>query len=199
MSKKVGTYLTYALVLLILLGVIGVVITFTRGGTTSFKTFYAVYEDKMLFGNEELELTAGKDLQFDVKYTFDAATKDTKKDFFVSIIPHATDENKFSYTVNGEECVWDKKLERDMSSAFGLTKTDTGFKINIPYEMNMTKCLSAMHPDSEIKVDETVDMTKVAYFAIKIVSYNEESTIILPFKIQLSAADIVITPDSIVF
>lgn len=199
MNKKVGTYLTYALVLFILLGVIGVVLTFTRGGTTTFKTFYAIHEGKMLFGNEELELTAGKDLQFDVKYTFDAAIKDTKKDFYVSIIPYATDDNKFTYTVNGEEYVFDKESESDVSSCFGLTKTDSGFEINIPYEMNMTTCLAAMHPDSEIKVDETVDMTKVAYFAIKIVSYNEESTIILPFKIHLSAADIVISPDSIVF
>lgn len=199
MSKKIGTYLTYGLVLLILVGVIGVVLTFTRGGTTTFKTFYATYEGKMLFGNEELELTAGKDLQFDVKYTFDAAIKDTKKDFYVSIISYGTDENEFTYTVDGEEYVFDKESESDVSSCFGLTKTESGFKMKIPYEMTMTTCLAAMHPDSEIKVDETVDMTRVAYFAIKIVSYNEESTIILPFKIHLSAADIVITPDSIIF
>lgn len=181
-KKKVSKIIAYVLLAAVLVMTAGLVLTFTRGGTTSFKTFYAEHNGKKLFGDEQLSLVPEEELRFDVKYTFDALVEDEEKDYSVSIITYGTKENQFTYTVNGQPYGFDEKTEVDVSDYFNLKKEEDHFTMELPKDFSMSAVLSRVHEGSMINVAESVDVCAGWYFAIKIQSYNEENTIILPFR-----------------
>lgn len=181
-KKKVSKIIVYVLLAAVLIMTAGLVLTFTRGGTTSFKTFYAEHNGKKLFGDEQLSLVPEEELRFDVKYTFDALVEDEEKDYSVSIITRGTKDNQFTYTVNGQPYGFDEKTEVDVSEYFNLKKEEDHFTMELPKDFSMTSVLSRVHEGNILKVAESVDVSADWYFAIKIQSYNEENTIILPFR-----------------
>lgn len=193
--KKIGTIIAYVLILLVLAGAIGAVVVFTNGGTTEFKTFYVKYDGEMILTDTEKQLPADNELNFEVKYTFENITGSETKDFFVSVVANVTEDTDFEYSVNGETLAFSKLTETDFSKCFALVKTESGFKIKIPYSVDMQTCLSSVHTGKAVTVDESVDMTKTPYFAIKVVSYNEKSTILIPFTVYKGVSGIILTPD----
>lgn len=181
-KKKVSKIIAYVLLAAVLIMTAGLVLTFTRGGTTSFKTFYAEHNGKKLFGDEKLSLVPGEELRFDVKYTFDTLVEDEEKDYSVSIITHGTKDNQFTYTVNGQPYGFDEKTEVDVSEYFNLKKEEDHFTMELPNNFSMAAVLSQVHEGKTIEVAKSVDISAGWYFAMKIQSYNEESTIIVPFR-----------------
>lgn len=181
-KKKVSKIIVYVLLAAVLIMTAGLVLTFTRGGTTGFRTFYAEHNGKKLFGDEELSLVPGEELRFDVKYTFDALVEDEEKDYSVSIITYGTKDNQFTYTVNGQPYGFDATTEVDVSDYFNLKKEEDHFTMELPNNFSMASVLGRVHTGKVIEVAKSVDVCAGWYFAIKIQSYNEESTIILPFR-----------------
>lgn len=181
-KKKVSKIIAYVLLAAVLIMTAGLVLTFTRGGTTSFKTFYAEHNGKKLFGDEKLSLVPGEELRFDVKYTFDTLVEDEEKDYSVSIITHGTKDNQFTYTVNGQPYGFDEKTEVDVSEYFNLKKEEDHFTMELPNNFSMAAVLSQVHEGKTIEVAKSVDISAGWYFVMKIQSYNEESTIIVPFR-----------------
>ena len=181
-KKKVSKIIAYVLLAAVLIMTAGLVLTFTRGGTTSFKTFYAEHNGKKLFGDEKLSLVPGEELRFDVKYTFDALVDEEEKDYSVSIITYGTKENQFTYTANGQPFGFDATTEVDVSDYFNLKKEEDHFTMELPNNFSMAAVLSQVHEGKTIEVAKSVDISAGWYFAMKIQSYNEESTIIVPFR-----------------
>lgn len=181
-KKKVSKIIAYVLLAAVLIMTAGLVLTFTRGGTTSFKTFYAEHNGKKLFGDEKLSLVPGEELRFDVKYTFDALVDEEEKDFSVSIITYGTKDNQFTYTANGQPYGFDATTEVDVSDYFNLKKEEDHFTMELPNSFSMGAVLSQVHEGKTIEVAKSVDISAGWYFAMKIQSYNEESTIIVPFR-----------------
>lgn len=181
-KKKVSKIIAYVLLAAVLIMTAGLVLTFTRGGTTSFKTFYAEHNGKKLFGDEKLSLVPGEELRFDVKYTFDALVDEEEKDYSVSIITYGTKENQFTYTANGQPYGFDATTEVDVSDYFNLKKEEDHFTMELPNSFSMGAVLSQVHEGKTIEVAKSVDISAGWYFAMKIQSYNEESTIIVPFR-----------------
>lgn len=199
MSKKILTALGYIAVLLLLAGVIAFIAVFTRGFTSEFATFYVVHASENIFAESDTKtLTADTELRFDVKYTFGDLADEESGDFTATIVPYITDDTYFAYLLDGEERSFDDEAETDFSAYFGLVKYDGYFTINIPYGADMTACLQSVHEGMTVTVDETVDITALPYFALKVVSYNGESTVLIPFVVYKSADGIVITPDEII-
>lgn len=193
--KKIANYIVYGAIILALVAVIGFVAVFTRGGTTDFKTFYAKYDGEMILGDTQKALPANKELTFEVKYTFDNVVKSETKDFFVSVVPNVTEETDFACSVDGESVSYSELSDTDFSKCFALVKTESGFTMNIPYAIDMQSCLSAVHTGKTVIVDDSVDITKTPYFAIKLTSYNEKSTIRIPFTVEKDVSNIVLIPD----
>lgn len=150
----------------------GLVLTFTRGGTTSFKTFYAEHNGKKLFGDEKLSLVPGEELRFDVKYTFDALVDEEEKDYSVSIITYGTKDNQFTYTANGQPYGFDATTEVDISDYFNLKKEEDHFTMELPNNFSMAAVLSQVHEGKTIEVAKSVDISAGWYFAMKIQSYK---------------------------
>ena len=181
-KKKVSKIIAYVLLAAVLIMTAGMLLTFTRGGTTSFKTFYAEHNGKKLFGDEQLSLTPGEEHRFDVKYTFDAFVEEEEKEYSVSIITFGREENQFTYTANGQPYGFDETTEVDVSEYFNLKKEEDHFTMELPADFSMASVLSHIHEGKVIEVAKSVDISAGWYFALKIQSYNEESTIILPFR-----------------
>ena len=181
-KKKVSKIIAYVLLAAVLIMTAGLVLTFTRGGTTSFKTFYAEHNGKKLFGDEQLSLPGGEEQRFDVKYTFDAFVEEEEKGYSVSIITCGTEDNQFTYTVNGQPFGFDENTEVDVSEYFNLKKEEDHFTMELPADFSMASVLGYIHGGKAIEVAKSVDISAGWYFALKIQSYNEESTIILPFR-----------------
>lgn len=140
-KKKVSKIIAYVLLAAVLIMTAGLVLTFTRGGTTSFKTFYAEHNGKKLFGDEQLSLVPEEELRFDVKYTFNALVEDEEKDYSVSIITYGTKENQFTYTVNGQPYGFDATTEVDVSDYFNLKKEEDHFTMELPNNFSMASVL----------------------------------------------------------
>ena len=181
-QKKVSKVIAYVLLVAALIMAAGLILTFTRGGTTGFKTFYAEHNGKKLFGDEQLSLPAGEEQRFDVKYTFDAFVEEEQKDYTVSIVTHGTEANKFTYTADGEPYVFDASTEMDVSQYFSLSKQADHFTMQLPADFSMSAVLGWLHEGKTIEVAKSVDVVVHWYFAIKIQSYNGENTIVLPFR-----------------
>ena len=181
-KKKVSKIIAYVLLVAVVAMTAGLLLMFTRGGTTSFKTFYAEHNGKKLFGDEQLSLTPGEEHRFDVKYTFDAFVEEEEKEYSVSIITFGTEENQFTYTANGQPYGFDETTEVDVSEYFKLKKEKDHFTMELPADFTMAAVLSHIHEGKVIEVAKSVDISAGWYFALKIQSYNEESTILLPFR-----------------
>lgn len=79
MTNKATKIITYILLVLAVITVIGVVAHFTNGFTSDFKTFYVTIDGKdVMTSSGGYKVTAEKPLQVDVKYTFNFATDETK-------------------------------------------------------------------------------------------------------------------------
>lgn len=181
-QKKVSKVIAYVLLVAVLVMAMGLILTFTRGGTTGFKTFYCEHNGKKLFGHETLSLPAGEKQPFEVKYTFDAFVEEEQKDFTVSIVTHGTEANQFTYTVDGVPHAWDSGVEMDVSQYFSLSKQADHFTMQLPAEFSMRAALEWLYEGKRIEVEKSVDVVADWYFAIKIQSYNGEDTIVLPFR-----------------
>jgi len=193
--KKIGTIIAYVLIIACIVGIIGFIAVFTRGGTADFKTFYAKYDGQMILDDTDMTFTAGAKNTFEVNYTFDKVTSE-KKDFYISVVPYITDDNNFEYTAGGETKAFKDLADTDISGCFTLVKTDSGFTFTVPVGTDMETVLASLYESgTEIEVSDTVDVTETAYFALKLTSYNEKSVIYMPFTVEQSAGWIILTPD----
>ena len=199
MGKKVASIIAYVLILLLIVGIIAFVAVFTRGFTSDFATFYVVYANENVFGESKPKvLIADTEQRFEVKYTFGIFANKDNTDYSVAIVPYITDDTAFTYRMDGEDCLFELDAEKDFGAYFGVVKHDGFFTVNIPYEVDMQACLESMYTDSTVTVDDTVDISALPYFAIKVKSYNGKSTVLIPFTVYKSTDGIVIDPGEII-
>lgn len=78
-KSKIGQVVSYIVILLVIVAVIGVFAYFTNGFTSDFKTFYVSVngKDVMASGNGYV-VTPSEPLKVDVKYTFAFNKNETK-------------------------------------------------------------------------------------------------------------------------
>lgn len=174
-KKKVLTFgkvLTYVLLLLLVVGMIGFFALFTNGFTSDLKSFYVEFNGKkILTQNNNLALDCDKELRFDIKYTFDVfAGKDSEpKGYSVQIVPNITAETNFDFTVDGQ--IYSFAGEKDLTSAFNIVEYDTYFTLNLPSTLTLQQVLQAVYGNAKTV---TVDNAKsnLKYYRLVITSYD---------------------------
>jgi len=196
--KKVGKVITYILIVLLLIGIIGFVFKFTNGGTTDFKTFYLNRGNTLYTADSgNYSFNSGEELSFDVCYLSDILKSDEEaQGYSVKIIPNVTDETKFDYTVDGESYTFAEDL--DLSSAFGLEKDKTSFKFTIPAGATMSDILTTAH--GKTAVAGNLDLCEKYYFAVVVTSADEKNTVRLNFCLAtIPATGIKLSESRIIF
>ena len=176
-KSKIGQVVSYIVILLVIVAVIGVFAYFTNGFTSDFKTFYVSVngKDVMTTANGYV-VTPQEPLSVDVKYTF-AFNQSETKGYSVKIVPNKTDED-FDFSVDGETHRFGD--EKDLSSGFIIDKQEKSFTVT-PKSGSLQEVLQAIYSDNEV-VCENKGYNDM--FTLIITAYNGESSVKLNFALE---------------
>ena len=193
-KSKIGQVVSYIVILLVIVAVIGVFAHFTNGFTSDFKTFYVSVDGKdvMISGNGYV-ISENEPLSVDVKYTFGSLNKNETKDYSVKIIPNKIENSDFTYTVDGESKSF--QLETDLTAAFEIDKGEKSFTVK-PKGKSLTEVLTAFY-GTEVTDCENKGYTDM--FTIIVTSYNGEASVKLNFTIAGKVVGVVLDREVIVF
>lgn len=177
MTNKATKIITYILLVLAVITVIGVVAHFTNGFTTDFKTFYVSVNGKDVMTSQNgYVVTPSEPLKVDVKYTF-AFNKNETKGYSIKIVPNKIENSDFTYTVDGESKSF--QSETDLTAAFEIDKGEKSFTIK-PKGKSLTEVLTAFY-GTEVTDCENKGYTDM--FTIIVTSYNGEASVKLNFTV----------------
>ena len=193
-KSKIGQVVSYIVILLVIVAVIGVFAHFTNGFTSDFKTFYVSVDGKdvMISGNGYV-MSKNEPLSVDVKYTFGSFNKNETKDYSVKIIPNKIENSDFTYTVDGESKSF--QSETDLTAAFEIDKGEKSFTVK-PKGKSLTEVLTAFY-GTEVTDCENKGYTDM--FTIIVTSYNGEASVKLNFTIAGKVVGVVLDREVIVF
>ena len=191
-KTKIGQVVSYIVILLVIVAVIGVFAYFTNGFTSDFKTFYVSVNGKdVMTSSSGYVITPQEPLSVDVKYTF-AFNQSETKGYSVKIVPNKTDED-FDFTVDGETHYFGD--EKDLSNGFIIDKQEKSFTVT-PKGSTPLEILQAIYPESEVSCESKGynDM-----FTLIITSYNDESSVKLNFALERRVTGITFDKEVILF
>ncbi len=191
-KTKIGQVVSYIVILLVIVAVIGVFAYFTNGFTSDFKTFYVSVNGKdVMTSGSGYVITPQEPLSVDVKYTF-AFNQAETKGYSVKIVPNKTDEN-FDFSVDGETHYFGD--EKDLSNGFIIDKQEKSFTVT-PKGSTPLEILEAVYPESEVYCESKGynDM-----FTLIITSYNGESSVKLNFALERRVTGITFDKEVILF
>ena len=183
----------YALIILVLIGIMGFIIYFTGGFTTDFTGFYATVdgEDVMSTGSN-FRMKTDDPLQVEVKYVF-ASPNDEAKDYSVKIVPNAIDGKDFDFRLNGD--LYSFQSEKDLTAGFTIKRDGSTFTVSP--KGNLTEILAAVYPNDTIG-----DCTDKAYenmFTLVVTSYNGEAEVRIHFTVTESIRGVILDKEVIEF
>ena len=191
-KSKIGQVVSYIVILLVIVAVIGVFAYFTNGFTSDFKTFYVSVNGKdVMTSSSGYVITPQEPLSVDVKYTF-AFNQSETKGYSVKIVPNKTDEN-FDFSVDGETHYFGD--EKDLSNGFIIDKQEKSFTVT-PKGSTPLEILKAIYPESEVSCESKGynDM-----FTLIITSYNGEASVKLNFALERRVTGITFDKEVIEF
>lgn len=192
-GKTVGKIIAYVLVLLVVVGVIGVIVRFTGGFTSDFKTFYVSVNGKdVLTTAGGFQATNTEPLKVDVKYTFGSAGGDASG-YSVKVVPNAVENEDFDFTLNGD--VYSYQAETDLTAGFEIERGETSFTITP--KGGLTEILQAVYPNYE--VGDCRDKGYKDMYALIVTSYNGKASVKLCFSVLEKVSGITLDKDTIVF
>lgn len=193
-KTKIGQVVSYIVILLVIVAVIGVFAHFTNGFTSDFKTFYVSVDGKdVMISGSGYAISENEPLSVDVKYTFGSFNKNETKDYSVKIVPNKIENSDFSYTVDGESKSF--QSETDLTAAFEIDKGEKSFTVK-PKGKSLTEVLTVFY-GTAVTDCENKDYTDM--FTIIVTSYNGEARVKLNFTIAGKVVGVVLDREVIVF
>ena len=183
----------YALIILVLIGILGFIIYFTGGVTPDIPGFYAPVdgEDVMSTGSN-FRMKTNDPLKVEVKYIF-ASPPDEEKDYRVKVVPTPIKDKDFDFTLNGDK--YSFQSEKDLTAGFAIKRDGNTF--TIAPKGNLTEILTAVYPD-----DTVGDCTDKAYenmFTLVVTSYNGEAEVRIHFTVTESIRGVILDKEVIEF
>lgn len=183
--------ITWAFVLLLLVGACGAIAYFTGGFTGEFKTFYITVDDKdILTSASGYQASVDNPIEVQVKYTF---ADEGTNGYSVKVVPNPLAGKDFDLTIDGE--VYSYQAEPDLTAGFDIQYRENAFAIAPKGGLN--DVISAVYPNSEIS-----DVSDCGYenmFLLVVDSYNGESTVTLAFSIKEKVLGVELNPNHIYF
>lgn len=125
----------------------------------------------------------------------------------VTVIPYASENQDFEFSVVGEEMSYSFNNETDFTSAFAgengsvLVKSDGTFELYFKHK-NMTAILETIYGEGQVTLSQSVDISAYPYFALRVVSASGDEVLVVPFRCAYyasSISDVTVNPPSIVF
>ncbi len=196
MKKKNEQFIktiSYVLLLLLILAVVGFFMLFTNGFTTGFKSFYATVDNKMIVDFAGgFELSSRSPLVVDVDYLFGSFSEENTS-FSFSVVANKSSKD-FTFYVDGAECKFFD--ETDLANAFDIEVSEQ--KLSVTSNCNdMLEVLQKAHPESICELDANDIDYDNEYFTLVIYSYDKTSEIKISFSLFFQASSVVIDKEEI--
>ena len=195
MAKKgIWKFISYLLVLLVVLGVAGVIAHFTNGFTSDFKTFYVTVNGKdVMTSASGYEISETQPLEVGVKYTLDFVSKEASG-YSVKIVPNKAEGKNFDYTVNG--AIYSFFGEKDLTMGFNVSKSEKSFTVT-PKGGTVTDVIKKIYAGKAVSDCEPYVYEDM--FTLIVTSMSGESSVSVSFSITGEAQDVTFDKGVMVF
>lgn len=194
-GNKVAKVVGYILLVLVVVGIVGVIVYFTGGFTSDFKTFYVSVDGKdVLASAGGYKLSQKEPLTVEVKYTFGSAGGDVSG-YSVQVVPHAVEGKDFDFTL--DEQIYSFQAETDLTAGFVIERSENYFTIKPKVEGGVSEILGVIYPNNQIG-----DCDGKGYedmYSIIVTSYNGKSSVVLHFTIPEDVNGVGLDQDRIIF
>lgn len=194
MQNKTIRILSYALLGLLVVGVIGFVAYFTNGFKSDFKTFYITVDGKDIMESDGgYKVSKGKPLEIKVKYVFSGATNQ-KKEYSVKVVPNTIDGRDFTFSDGKEEKSF--QSVEDITSGFDIKKTENGFTVS-PKGNALEEVLKSVYPNG--KFDNVNEKGYENMFTLVVTSYDGNASVKLNFSLLSKVCGVTLNKEGILF
>ncbi len=182
--SKWSKVLTGILVGLLILGLIGAAVYFLLPDEVKngkYTEFNVTHNGEAVALESNMTIYPEQVYEFKISYVNEGETLEKPYDFKVDIIPNATVDTEFQFTVDGEQ-IWFSDLET-LKGAFTIEQVNDGFTLKAPKASSMQDILSVIYADKTLTVPENVAFGK--YYTLVISSYDD----VVQYKIDFSISD----------
>ena len=194
MQNKTIRILTYVLLGLLVVGVIGFVAYFTNGFKSDFKTFYINVDGKDIMESDSgYKVSKGKPLEIKVKYVFSAGSNQ-KKEYSVKVVPNIIDGRDFTFLDEKEEKSF--QSVEDITSGFDIKKTESGFTVS-PKGNTVEEVLKVVYPNG--KFDNVNEKGYENMFTLVVTSYDGKANVKLNFSLLIKVSGVTLNKEGILF
>lgn len=171
---KVIGFVSYAIILFALIGVLVFFGYFTNWFSSDFKTFYLkVNGETVLDDNSSFLIVPTKPLSIEAKYTLGLFDKNQTG---YSLKIKSNRNINLSFSVNGETISFQSD-DIDWSKCFDIVEEGKGFTITLK-GWDLFELLQCVYPDSEIVLDADVDYTQ-NLFNLTVYSRDKKAAVTL--------------------
>lgn len=192
-GKTISKIVAYVLVLLVVVATIGLIVRFTVGFTSDFKTFYVTVDGKDVLTTSGGYLASPeKPLKVDVKYIFNSASGDASG-YSVKVVPHVVEGKDFDFTLDDQ--VYSFQAETDLTAGFDIQRDESSF--TVAPKGKVTEVLQAVYPNNTIG-----DCDGKSYkdmYALIVTSYNGEQSVTLYFTLPEDVSGVELDKEQIIF
>lgn len=175
---KTGLIITYVVVALLLIAVVGLVAFFTNGFTSEFATFFLKVNGDFVTGDAVNYCTSTiNPLNVETLYTFEPAETEENRGYIIDI---KVNENiSFNFAVDGE--MHSSRDDIDWTLAFDITETDKGFTLT-PKSNYLGDILALVcgGENAEYSIPDNVPNM----FCLHVYSYDESACINVYFSVS---------------
>lgn len=194
MQNKTIRILTYALLGLLVVGVIGFVAYFTNGFKSDFKTFYISVDGKDIMESDGgYKVSREKPLEIKVKYVFSVGSNQ-KKEYSVKVVPNIIDGRDFTFSDEKEEKSF--QSVEDVTSGFDIKKTENGFTVS-PKGNTVEEVLKVVYPNG--KFDNVNEKGYENMFTLVVTSYDGKANAKLNFSLSSKVSGVTLDKEGILF
>ncbi len=194
MQNKTIRILSYVLLGLVVVGVIGFVAYFTNGFKSDFKTFYINADGKDVMESDGgYKVSKGKPLEIKVKYVFSAGSSQ-KKEYSVKVVPNTIDGRDFTFSDGKEEKSF--QSVEDITSGFDIKKTENGFTVS-PKGNALEEVLKSVYPNG--KFDNVNEKGYENMFTLVVTSYDGNASVKLNFSLLSKVCGVTLNKEGILF
>lgn len=191
--QKTVKFLTYILIVMLIISVCGLVAFFTNGFTSDFKTFYVESNGKKILDSSSgFEISKTEPLSVDVKYTFGSMNKEVNG-YSVKVVPNIIAGKDFDIIL--DDSAYSFQAESDMTAGFNIEQSENSFKV-IP-KGGINEILQVVYPSYTI--GDVRDKVYENMFSLVIISYNGKATIKLNFTIIDKIQEVKLDKEVIIF
>lgn len=181
------------LAVLVLAGVVGVIVRFTGGFTSDFKTFYVTVDGKDVMSSAGgFDATPEKPLKVDVKYAFNSLGGDISG-YSVKVVPHAVEGKDFDFTLDGQ--AYSFQAETNLTGGFDIEYGEDSFTVTP--KGGIDDVLKGVYPNNEIGDCEGKGYADM--YSLVITSYNGEASVTVYFSAYEEVCEITLDKEVIVF